>query len=189
MSSEVYNSKTNQQKTNQHFGSAQCKQTTNTQKTNKQQIHKQQINRITNNKQQTMKTILHKANTRGKADHGWLKSYHSFSFANYHNLERMGFGQLRVLNDDIVQPKMGFGTHPHQNMEIISIPLEGDLEHQDNMGNVTVIKEGDVPAMSAGTGIPHREYNKNKDKAVRFLQIWVFFFRANSYQPAALNRE
>lgn len=121
-----------------------------------------------------MNTILHKAATRGHANHGWLDSHHSFSFANYYNPERMNFGVLRVLNDDKVAPGMGFGTHPHDNMEIISIPLEGDLEHQDSMGNKAVIKEGDVQVMSAGTGIFHSEYNKNKDKEVKFLQIWVF---------------
>ncbi|KIC93944.1 pirin [Flavihumibacter solisilvae] len=119
-------------------------------------------------------TVLHKADTRGDANHGWLHSRHTFSFANYYNPERMHFGVLRVLNDDKVAPAMGFGTHPHDNMEIVSIPLEGDLEHKDSMGNVSVIREGDVQVMSAGTGITHSEYNKNKDKDVRFLQIWVF---------------
>lgn len=119
-------------------------------------------------------TLLHKADTRGHANHGWLNSYHSFSFANYYNPERMHFGALRVLNDDQVEAGMGFGTHPHDNMEIISIPLEGDLEHKDSMGTVAVIKNGDVQVMSAGTGITHSEYNKNKDKRVKFLQIWVF---------------
>lgn len=118
--------------------------------------------------------VLHKAETRGFADHGWLKSYHTFSFANYHNPNRMGFGLLRVLNDDTVVGGMGFGTHPHRNMEIISIPLEGDLEHKDSMGNTTVISNGDVQVMSAGTGVQHSEYNKNRDKSVKFLQIWVF---------------
>lgn len=118
--------------------------------------------------------VLHKANTRGFADHGWLKSYHTFSFANYYNPERVNFGVLRVLNDDTVSAGMGFGKHPHENMEIISIPLEGDLEHQDSMGNTTVIKHGDIQIMSAGTGVMHSEYNKNKDSLVKFLQIWVF---------------
>lgn len=121
-----------------------------------------------------MNTVIHRAETRGKANHGWLNSNHTFSFANYRNPERMNFGVLRVLNDDTVQRGMGFGTHPHDNMEIISIPLEGDLEHKDSIGNVTVIKEGDVQIMSAGTGVTHSEYNKNKDKEVKFLQIWVF---------------
>lgn len=119
-------------------------------------------------------TILHKADTRGKADHGWLKSYHSFSFANYYNPDRMHFGVLRVLNDDTVAPGQGFGTHPHDNMEIISIPLSGDLEHKDSMGNVAVIRNGDVQVMSAGTGIRHSEYNRNTTELVKFLQIWVF---------------
>jgi len=119
-------------------------------------------------------TIVHKAETRGHANHGWLNSYHSFSFANFYNPERMNFGVLRVLNDDQVEAGMGFGTHPHDNMEIISIPLEGDLEHKDSTGTVAVIKNGDVQVMSAGTGITHSEYNKNKDKLVKFLQIWVF---------------
>lgn len=119
-------------------------------------------------------TIIHKAETRGHANHGWLNSYHSFSFANYYNPDRMHFGALRVLNDDQVEAGMGFGTHPHDNMEIISIPLEGDLEHKDSMGTTAVIKNGDVQVMSAGSGITHSEYNKNKDKLVKFLQIWIF---------------
>jgi len=131
------------------------------------------FNHLPNNEDKTMNTVLHKAGTRGHANHGWLDSYHTFSFANYQNPERMQFGVLRVLNDDYVAEEEGFGTHPHENMEIISIPLEGDLEHKDSMGNIAVIKEGDVQVMSAGTGIYHSEYNKNSDKAVKFLQIWV----------------
>jgi redox-sensitive bicupin YhaK (pirin superfamily) len=121
-----------------------------------------------------MKTVIHRADTRGYANHGWLDSHHTFSFASYYNPDRMNFGVLRVLNDDIVSQGRGFGTHPHENMEIISIPLEGDLEHKDSMGNTTVIKQGDVQVMSAGTGIYHSEYNKNADQPVKFLQIWVF---------------
>jgi redox-sensitive bicupin YhaK (pirin superfamily) len=120
-----------------------------------------------------MNTVIHRAETRGHANHGWLDSHHTFSFANYHNPERMNFGVLRVLNDDQVHAGKGFGTHRHDNMEIISIPLEGDLEHKDSMGNTTIIKKGDVQVMSAGTGIYHSEYNKNQDKDVKFLQIWV----------------
>ncbi|MBD0852046.1 pirin family protein [Maribacter arenosus] len=120
-----------------------------------------------------MKTVLHKAESRGHANHGWLDSHHTFSFASYQNPSRMNFGVIRVLNDDVVSEARGFGTHPHRNMEIISIPLEGDLQHMDNMGNATVIKQGDVQVMSAGTGIQHSEYNKNKDRPVKFLQIWI----------------
>ena len=118
--------------------------------------------------------ILHPAESRGDGDHGWLHSRHTFSFADYYNPERMHFGMLRVLNDDYVAAGKGFGTHPHDNMEIISIPLEGDLEHRDSMGNISVIKNGDIQVMSAGTGITHSEYNKNHDKPVKFLQIWIF---------------
>lgn len=122
-----------------------------------------------------METLtVHKANSRGYADHGWLKSYHTFSFAGYYNPERVQFGALRVLNDDTVAAGMGFGTHPHDNMEIISIPLEGDLEHKDSMGNVAVIRNGDIQVMSAGTGIQHSEVNRNHDQLTKFLQIWVF---------------
>ena len=121
-----------------------------------------------------MKTVLHKANTRGHANHGWLDSWHTFSFAGYHDPSRIHFGALRVLNDDTVAAGMGFGKHPHDNMEIISIPLDGDLEHQDDTGTHSVIKKGDVQVMSAGTGIAHSEKNKNSDRQVKFLQIWVF---------------
>jgi redox-sensitive bicupin YhaK (pirin superfamily) len=120
-----------------------------------------------------MNTILHTADSRGDANHGWLHSKHSFSFASYYNPEKIHFGVLRVLNDDFVAAGMGFGLHPHDNMEIISIPLEGDLAHQDSMGNHTVIKHGDIQVMSAGTGVKHSEMNHNKDKPVKFLQIWV----------------
>jgi redox-sensitive bicupin YhaK (pirin superfamily) len=133
------------------------------------------FNHIPNTKSNIMENIvLHKADTRGHANHGWLDSHHTFSFANYYNPDRMHFGVLRVLNDDVVSGGMGFGRHPHDNMEIISIPLEGDLEHQDSMGNTTVIRNGDIQVMSAGTGIQHSEKNKNQDKKVKFLQIWVF---------------
>ncbi len=121
-----------------------------------------------------MNTVLHKASTRGHANHGWLDTSHTFSFAHYYDPARMHFGALRVLNDDFVDGGKGFGTHPHDNMEIISIPLAGDLEHKDSMGNVAVIKQNDVQILSAGTGISHSEYNKNPDKKVNFLQIWVF---------------
>lgn len=121
-----------------------------------------------------MKTVLHKSETRGHANHGWLDTHHTFSFANYYNPERVHFGTLRVLNDDRVSAGEGFGTHPHDNMEIISIPLFGDLEHKDSMGNHGVITTGEIQVMSAGTGVFHSEFNKNKDKETQFLQIWVF---------------
>lgn len=121
-----------------------------------------------------MKTVLHPARTRGHANYGWLDTWHTFSFAHYFNPERMNFGALRVLNDDTVQGGKGFGRHPHDNMEIISIPLSGELEHADSMGNKTVIRENDVQIMSAGTGVEHSEYNKNTDRPVSFLQIWIF---------------
>lgn len=120
------------------------------------------------------KTVIHRADTRGHANHGWLDSHHTFSFARYYNPERMGFGLLRVINDDVVAGGMGFGAHPHDNMEIISIPLSGTLEHQDSTGNREVIRTNDVQIMSAGFGLTHSEYNHSKTEQVNFLQIWVF---------------
>ena len=133
---------------------------------------------------------LHKAATRGYADHGWLKSYQSFSFAGYYNPERIQFGVLRVLNDDVVAGGKGFGEHPHDNMEIISIPLEGALEHKDNLGNAKVIHQGDVQVMSTGQGVFHSEYNHYVHKETRFLQIWVFPNKLNvapRYDQITLN--
>ena len=121
-----------------------------------------------------MNPVLHKAESRGHANHGWLDTSHTFSFAHYYDPTRLHFGALRVLNDDFVDGGMGFGTHPHDNMEIITIPLSGDLEHKDSMGNTEVIKFGDVQVMSAGTGIQHSEFNPNHDKRTNLLQIWVF---------------
>lgn len=120
-----------------------------------------------------MKKNIHRANSRGYTDQGWLKSHHSFSFAGYYDPERIHFGVLRVLNDDVVEGGKGFGTHPHENMEIISIPLEGALQHHDSMGNAMVIKKGEVQVMSAGSGIAHAEYNRNEEEPVHFLQIWI----------------
>ena len=119
-------------------------------------------------------TVLHKANERGHANHGWLNAYHSFSFANWYNPNKIQFGVLRVLNDDTIAAGMGFGTHPHDNMEIITIPLEGDLAHKDSMGNAATIKTGDVQVMSAGTGIQHSEFNPNHDQHTKLFQIWLF---------------
>lgn len=121
-----------------------------------------------------MKTVLHTSDSRGHADHGWLNARHSFSFAGWFHPERIQFGALRVLNDDIIQGGMGFGTHPHDNMEIVTIPLKGDLEHKDSMGNSAVIREGDIQVMSAGTGVYHSEYNKNADKEINLFQLWIF---------------
>ncbi|MCW9709393.1 pirin family protein [Avibacterium sp. 21-586] len=121
-----------------------------------------------------MKILYHSADSRGNADHGWLKSRHTFSFANYYDPARIHFGALRVINDDYVEGGMGFATHPHDNMEIISIPLSGDLAHKDSMGNGSVIRQGDIQVMSAGTGVSHSEMNPNADIPTQFLQIWVF---------------
>lgn len=118
--------------------------------------------------------VLHKAKTRGHANHGWLDSHHTFSFARYYDEERMNFGLLRVLNDDIVAPGMGFGEHPHDNMEIVSIPLSGSLEHRDSENHQYIIRKGDVQIMSAGSGIRHSEFNHSRTDTVNFLQIWVF---------------
>ncbi len=121
-----------------------------------------------------MKTIYYKADQRGHENHGWLNAYHSFSFANYYDPEKIHFGALRVLNDDTIAPGEGFGTHPHDNMEIITILLSGALEHQDSMGNHGVIRNGEIQVMSAGTGIQHSEFNHNKDQELKLLQIWVY---------------
>ncbi|HET9570304.1 MAG TPA: pirin family protein [Bacteroidales bacterium] len=127
-----------------------------------------------------MKTILHTANSRGHANHGWLDSHHTFSFANYYNPERVHFGMLRVLNDDQVVGGEGFGQHPHDNMEIISIPLEGSIEHKDSMGNATKLTVGEIQVMSAGTGIFHSEFNPDPVHLSKFLQIWVFPAKRNT---------
>jgi quercetin 2,3-dioxygenase len=119
-------------------------------------------------------SVFHPAHTRGHANHGWLEANHSFSFARYYDPERINFGALRVLNDDAVAPGMGFGTHPHDNMEIVTIPLEGALAHKDSMGHAEAIHKGEIQVMSAGSGITHSEFNHHKDQWVKLLQIWVF---------------
>ena len=121
-----------------------------------------------------MKTVLHKADTRGHVNFGWLDSHHTFSFGHYNNPERVHFGALRVLNDDIVSGGGGFGKHPHDNMEIISIPLSGNLKHSDTTGKSEIIKQNDVQIMSAGSGLQHAEMNASETDDVNFLQIWVF---------------
>lgn len=126
-----------------------------------------------------MKTVYHSANSRGHANHGWLNAKHSFSFASWYDPDRIHFGALRVLNDDIVAPGMGFGTHPHDNMEIITIPLSGSIRHQDSMGNSSVITAGEVQVMSAGTGVQHSEFNPDHKNALNLLQIWIFPNRRN----------
>ena len=120
-----------------------------------------------------MKKIFHASETRGEANHGWLHAKHSFSFAQFFNPERIQFGALRVLNDDVIAPAMGFAAHPHNNMEIITIPLEGALEHKDSMDNIGVVAADEIQVMSAGTGVTHSEYNKNKDQPLNLLQLWV----------------
>ncbi|MCW3115666.1 MAG: pirin family protein [Segetibacter sp.] len=120
-----------------------------------------------------MKTILHSADRRGHVSFGWLDSHHSFSFGNYYDPEKLHFGMLRVLNDDVITGGSGFGMHAHDNMEIVSIPLTGAIEHKDSMGTQSVINENDVQIMSAGTGIKHSEFNHFKDKDANFLQIWI----------------
>jgi redox-sensitive bicupin YhaK (pirin superfamily) len=120
------------------------------------------------------KMIYHPANSRGKIDLGWVLSYPTFCFGNYYNLERINFGALRVLNDDVLKGGEGFGDHPHDNMEIISIPLKGGLKHVDSLANVAVIADGDIQVMSAGTGVFHEEHNDHEDEAAMFLQIWVY---------------
>ncbi|AOW18845.1 hypothetical protein LPB03_15915 [Polaribacter vadi] len=120
-----------------------------------------------------MKKTIHKANTRGFANHGWLVANHTFSFGNYQNPERMNFGMLRVFNDDVIQPKMGFGTHPHRNMEIITIPISGALSHKDNMNNQRSIEVDEIQVMSAGTGVTHSEFNDSKTEAANTLQLWI----------------
>lgn len=139
-----------------------------------------------------MKQVLHLASSRGAVDMGWLKTFHSFSFSSYYNPEKMHFGVLRVLNDDDIAGGAGFGMHPHDNMEIITIPLEGALAHKDSMGNSSIIRAGDVQVMSAGTGIYHSEYNAHESESVKLFQIWVFPDRPNvtpRYQQISLQKE
>jgi len=120
-----------------------------------------------------MKKRIFRSEDRGSADHGWLKAKHSFSFANYYDPEKIHFGKLRVLNDDIVKPKMGFGKHPHDNMEIVTIPLKGELAHEDSTGNKEVIRQNEIQIMSAGSGLTHSEFNNSDSEDVNLLQIWV----------------
>lgn len=139
-----------------------------------------------------MKTEFHPSSSRGSADHGWLHAKHSFSFASWYNPQRMHFGALRVLNDDIVEGGGGFGTHPHDNMEIITIPLKGSLKHQDSMGNSSVIKAGEIQVMSAGIGIQHSEFNPSETEAVNLFQIWIMPNKRNvepRYDQFMMNAE
>jgi quercetin 2,3-dioxygenase len=139
-----------------------------------------------------MDKIIHRSDERGHMDHGWLKTWHSFSFASYFDKDKLNFGTLRVLNDDIVEPAEGFGTHPHDNMEIVTIPLEGELEHKDSTGHVEVIRPNDIQIMSAGSGLYHSEYNHSDKNLVNLLQIWVFPKERNirpRYDQMKLNPE
>lgn len=136
--------------------------------------------------------IYHPADSRGSADHGWLKAKHTFSFASYYNPERIHFGMLRVLNDDLIAAGVGFPTHPHDNMEIITIPLKGAIAHKDSMGNSSVIHKGEIQVMSAGTGIQHSEYNYSDSEILQLLQIWIFPNKKNvepRYQQLSINQE
>ncbi|MFM2135185.1 MAG: hypothetical protein RL021_585, partial [Bacteroidota bacterium] len=121
-----------------------------------------------------MKTVFHPSNERGHADHGWLNARHSFSFASWYDPSKIHFGMLRVLNDDTVAPGKGFGLHPHNDMEIITVPLSGSLQHRDDMGNTAVIHAGDVQVMSAGTGVFHSEFNPSESEPVSLFQLWIF---------------
>jgi quercetin 2,3-dioxygenase len=132
------------------------------------------MNSENNKKTLTIKKTIHRADSRGHADHGWLKTYHTFSFADYYDTSRIRFGLLRVLNDDIIEPGMGFGTHPHDNMEIVTIPISGALEHRDSTGSGGIINSGDVQVMSAGSGLTHSEFNPSDTEPVNLLQIWVY---------------
>lgn len=127
-----------------------------------------------------MKTTIHKSNERGHVNHGWLNAHHSFSFGQWYNPEKVHFGKLRVLNDDIVKAGYGFGEHPHDNMEIITIPLKGALEHKDNTGGHGVIQKNDVQVMSAGSGIRHSEFNHSKTEDVNLFQLWIFTNKPNA---------
>lgn len=136
--------------------------------------------------------VIHKNNTRGNADHGWLLAKHTFSFANYYDPSRMNFGALRVLNDDTISAGMGFSMHPHQNMEIITIPLSGAIKHKDSMGNSSIISKGEIQVMSAGTGVNHSEHNNNLHEELKLLQIWVIPNKENvspRYDQYSLNIE
>ena len=136
--------------------------------------------------------VYHPENSRGSADHGWLKAKHTFSFASYYNPERIHFGMLRVLNDDTIAEGVGFPTHPHENMEIITIPLKGAIAHKDSMGNSSVIQKGEIQVMSAGTGIQHSEYNYSDSETLQLLQIWIFPNKKNvepRYQQLSINQE